>query len=125
MFLRCVKIIKIKKINSINLILAWLSWFAFKISETFSLKTVTIKTVKDENIEDTEENLKIRETTIQVNINKILKDNDKANSIPKYVATPFPPLNFIQNGKICPKKTIKAENWTCSGKKYVRRIFGH
>ena len=39
---------------------------------------------------------------------RILKLNDKAKIIPKYVATPFPPLNFNQAGKICPIKEIIA-----------------
>ena len=37
---------------------------------TFSLKKVTTKTVKEENIDDNEEYLKIRDTTTQVNINR-------------------------------------------------------
>ena len=36
--------------------------------------------------------------------------------IPTYVATPFPPLNFNQIGKTCPKKTIKAERCKYSEK---------
>ena len=69
---------------------------------------VTTKTVRDENIDDNEENLNIRETTIHVNINKKLNWRDKANKIPKYVATPFPPLNLIQIGKIWPKNERRA-----------------
>ena len=34
---------------------------------------------------------------------------DKAPITPKYVATPFPPLNFNHTGKICPKKTTSAD----------------
>ena len=30
---------------------------------------------------------------------------EKDNKIPKNTATPFPPLNFNQIGKICPTKT--------------------
>ena len=64
---------------------------------------VTTKTVNDPNNEDSEEYLNIRETTNQVKINKKLNCRDKANNIPRYVATPFPPLNFSQIGKRCPK----------------------
>ena len=84
----------------------------------FSLKKVTTKTVNEENIEASEEYLNIKNTVNQVKINKAPKPNDRANKIPKYVATPFPPLNFIQIGKICPKKAISAEIWKYSGKKY-------
>ena len=70
-----------------------------------SLMKVIIKTVNDPNIEDNEEYLNIRETTNQVKINKKLNCSDKANNIPRYVATPFPPLNFSQIGKRCPKNT--------------------
>ena len=41
---------------------------------------------------------------------------DNANKIPKKVATPFPPLNFNQIGKRCPRKTNKADNCNNSGK---------
>ena len=44
-----------------------------------------------------------------VKINNTANSIDKANNTPKYVATPFPPLNFNQIGKTCPKKTINAE----------------
>jgi hypothetical protein len=33
---------------------------------------------------------------------------DKANIIPKYVATPFPPLKFNHTGKICPTRHASA-----------------
>ena len=68
-----------------------------------SLTKDTIKTVNDPNIEDKEEYLNIRETTNQEKINKKLNWSDKANNIPRYVATPFPPLNLSQIGKRCPK----------------------
>ena len=63
-----------------------------------SLIELTTKTVNDPNIEDKEEYLKIRDTTNHVKINKKLNWIDKANNIPRYVATPFPPLNFNQIG---------------------------
>ena len=34
---------------------------------------------------------------------------ESAKIIPRYVATPLPPLNFNQTGKIWPIKQIKAE----------------
>ena len=124
MFLRWVKIIKIKKINNNNLRLLSFTWLIFKASETFSLKVVTTKIVREENIDDKDENLKMRETTTQVNINKIASGSDKANNIPKYVATPFPPLNFSQTGKMWPKKTNKADSCVNSGKNFRVKIIG-
>ena len=42
-----------------------------------------MNTVKEENIDDTDEYLKINKTTIHVKMNKKLNCNDKANNIPK------------------------------------------
>ena len=81
-----------------------------------SLITVTTKTVNDANIEEMEEYLNIKATAIQVNINSKLNWIDNANNIPRYVATPLPPLNFNQIGKTCPKKVIKQDNCINSGK---------
>ena len=69
-----------------------------------SLIKFTINTVKDENIEDRDEYLNIRETVSHVNTNRRPNCIDRASKIPRYVATPFPPLNFSQIGKTCPKK---------------------
>ena len=55
------------------------------------------------------------ETTSQVKINKILNWRDKANNIPRYVATPFPPLNFNQIGNRCPKNANRDAKWINSG----------
>ena len=49
----------------------------------FSLKKVTTKTVKEENIDDNEEYLKIKDTTTHVNINRNPKLYDNANNMPK------------------------------------------
>ena len=38
-----------------------------------------------------------------------------ASSAPKAVATPFPPLNFSNNGQTCPRNTASAQNDTCIG----------
>ena len=59
-----------KKKNNINFILSWKEKFGSIDIKTFSLKKVTTKTVKEENIDDNEEYLKINETTTHVNINK-------------------------------------------------------
>ena len=69
-------------------------------SITLSLIIVTIMIVSEENIDETDEYLNIKDTITHVKINKILRDNVKANKTPKYVATPFPPLNFNQIGKM-------------------------
>ena len=62
--------------------------------------------VNEANIEDTDEYLNIRVTTSHVNINKKPNWIDRASRIPKYVATPFPPLNFNQIGKHVLKKPL-------------------
>ena len=77
----------------------------FKNKVSFEVNTVsliifTTNTVNDANIEDTEEYLNIKATTIHVIIKRKLNCKDKAVIIPRYVATPFPPLNFNQIGKI-------------------------
>ena len=60
-------------------------------------------------IEDNDAYLNKKDKTSQV-IPKIRKNlYESANKIPRYVATPFPPLNFNQTGKIWPIKQIKAE----------------
>ena len=69
-----------------------------------------MNTVNDANIEETDEYLNIRETTSQVNINRRPDSIDRASKIPRYVATPLPPLNFNQTGKMCPKKANKHDN---------------
>ena len=39
----------------------------------------------------------------------------KEKSIPTYVATPLPPLNFSQTGNTCPKKAHKEAIYIKSG----------
>ena len=104
------KIIKIKKINSINFISSSKLIFALIDFKAVSLIKLTTKTVNDPNIDDKEEYLKIRDTTNHVKINKKLNWRDNANNMPRYVATPFPPLNFNQTGKRCPKKASNDDN---------------
>jgi len=74
-----------------------------------SLNKFTTNTVRDANIEDSDEYLNIKETTNQVKINNILNCKDRAKRIPKYVAIPLPPLNFNQMEKIWPKKAARAD----------------
>jgi len=74
-----------------------------------SLKELTTKIVSEANIEERDEYLNTKEIAIHVNMNKKLNSIDKANRIPKYVATPLPPLNFNQIGKTCPKKAARQE----------------
>ena len=83
---------------------------------TFSFIKDIMNTVIEAKIEDKEEYLNIKATVIQDNINSNVKLYDRANKIPKKVATPFPPLNFSHIGKICPRKTSNADNWINSGK---------
>ena len=124
MFFLCVNTINIKKIKRINIVFSEKSVFSFNDFITFSSIKLTAKTVKVENIDDTEEYLKIRDTTNQVNIKT--KDNwsDRANNIPKYVATPFPPLNFNQNGNRWPKKANKHDKSIKFGKNSIVIITG-
>ena len=110
MFFLCVKIIKIKKINKINFISS--STYVLKAIDCSAVSLIKVITniVRDENIEDRDEYLNINETVNHVNINKIPNRIDKASKIPRYVATPFPPLNFNQTGKTCPKKASRHDN---------------
>ena len=124
MFFLWVKIINIKKINKINDIfevidnseLDGFSIIIERIGNAVSLIDDTTKTVIEENIEDTEEYLNIKDTADHVKINKKLNWIDKANKIPRYVATPLPPLNFNQTGKTCPKNASRHDNWISPGK---------
>ena len=60
-------------------------------------------------IEDNDAYLNKKDKTSQVTP-KIRKNlYESANITPRYVATPLPPLNFNQTGKIWPIKQIKAE----------------
>ncbi len=72
-----------KKINNINFISTAKTKFGSIALTTFSLNRVITRTVKEENIDDKEEYLKIKETVTQVKINKTLNPSDKANRIPR------------------------------------------
>ena len=72
-----------KKIKSINFISAAKIKFGSIALTAFSLNKVTTSTVKEENIDDKEEYLNIRETTTHVKINKTLNSYDKAIKIPR------------------------------------------
>ena len=115
--------IKIKKINKTNDISTDRSIFfvcsvviLVNKGNVISLIDDTTKTVNDENMDETEEYLNIKETTTHVKINNKLNCKDNANNIPKYVATPFPPLNFNHTGNKCPKKTNNEATIINSGK---------
>jgi hypothetical protein len=105
-----VNIIKIKKINKINFISS--STYVLEVIDCSAVSLIKVITniVRDENIEDRDEYLNINETVNHVNINKIPNGIDKASKIPRYVATPLPPLNFTQTGKTCPKKASRHDN---------------
>ena len=68
-----------------------------------------IGTIKLPIIEEREENLNIKYVVNHVIIN--IKDAIGLiiTSIPTYVATPFPPLNFNQTGNTCPINTDSDE----------------
>ena len=66
--------------------------------------------------DDNDENLKTRYIKNHVTTNIIPSIKFKQNKIPTQVATPFPPLNLSQTGKIWPKKTERLETNIYSGK---------
>ena len=109
MFFLWVNIINIKKINRIFELVTWNEIKEVSIVLINSLTEFITSTVKEENIEDIEEYLNINSITIHVIINNKNNWIDNAPNTPKYVATPFPPLNFSHIGKICPKKTTRAD----------------
>jgi hypothetical protein len=80
-----------------------------------------IRTINAPIIEDREEYLKKKAISNQEAANKIPKGRDIAKIIPKYTATPFPPLNFNQIGNICAIKQINAEKINKS-LKYIKEI---
>tara|TARA_Y100001970_G_C13946224_1_gene705804 strand:- start:108 stop:287 length:180 start_codon:yes stop_codon:yes gene_type:complete len=57
-----------------------------------------MKTIMGEIIDDKDEYLKSNKKNNQDNPNIIKRSNDNASIIPKYVATPLPPLNFNHRG---------------------------
>ena len=79
----------------------------------FSSKLISeneiINIINDEMIDDKEEYLVIKAISTQdkQKINPSL--SDKISSIPRYVATPLPPLNFNQTGNICPRNTARLD----------------
>ena len=83
MFFLWVKIIKTKNINSNFESFTCEDRSEVSIDITNSLIELIISTVKEANIEDTDEYRNINEIINQENINKIKDCNDKAPSIPK------------------------------------------
>ena len=72
-----------KKINNVSFISASKMKSGLIAFTALSLKKVTTKTVKEENIDDRDAYLNIRETATHVKINRKLNPYDKANKIPK------------------------------------------
>ena len=83
MFFLWENIINIKKVNNKKIILLSFKRLGFIVPTTFSRIVATAKTVREENIDDIEEYLKIRDITTQVKINMTVKERDRAKSIPK------------------------------------------
>ena len=65
--------------------------------------------VKVANIDDKDEYLKIKKIDNQQIPKTKPKKTFNEKSIPTYVATPLPPLNFNQMGKTWPKKTLNED----------------
>ena len=63
----------------------------------------------DATIDDKEEYFVIKAINNQAKQKNNPSLSDKAKTIPRRVATPFPPLNFIQTGNICPRKVRRPE----------------
>ena len=68
-----------------------------------------MQTIIEPSIDDREEYLKIIAIIIHATPKIKPSVNEIPKIIPKYVATPFPPLNLSQMGKICPMKQIKPD----------------
>jgi hypothetical protein len=85
-------------------------------SKLFSQKEIK-KIINEERIEDKEEYFVIVATIIQETQKNNPSFRDKTKIIPRYVATPLPPLNFIQTGNICPRKAIRPDKKIKFGKK--------
>ena len=64
--------------------------------------------------EDNDEYLNIKKIINQIIPKHIPRYKLIQQSIPTYVATPFPPLNFNQIGKTCPKKIHKEDTYRYS-----------
>ena len=92
-----VKVISIKKTNS-------------SIDSLSPVKIKLNNKIKSDDINEANEAYFVKKIiTIHRNVNTIASQIFIANNIPKYVATPFPPLNLSHIGNKCPKKTTKAD----------------
>jgi hypothetical protein len=76
----------------------------FKIIEYKKIINVDMSEDKDEYFDR-------YKTIIQLMTKINPKEIEKAKRTPRYTAIPFPPLNFIQMGKICPRKHKSAERY--------------
>ena len=74
-----------------------------------SINIEKIQTDIDPIIDDKDAYLKIIATSNQVKPKIIPNEKEIPKMMPRYTATPFPPLNFNHNGKICPIKQINAD----------------
>jgi len=78
----------------------------FKLLKTIEYKKITNDEISDDKEEYFDKYKTITQLTIKINPKEI----EKAKRIPRYTAIPFPPLNFNQIGKICPRKHKRAES---------------
>ena len=113
-----------KKTKRIKIKFSLKSLLGLRNFKALSFIRETTNTVNDANIDDTDEYLNINKTTTHVKINNRLNWRDRANKIPKYVATPLPPLNFNHIGKICPRNAIIHDKNISSGKYICEFITG-
>ena len=88
----------------------------YEFSSKLISKNEIINIINDEMIDDKEEYLVMKAISTQdkQKINPSL--SDKISSIPRYVATPLPPLNFNQTGNICPRNAARPDKKIKFGK---------
>ena len=84
-----------------------------KIQILFSILRGNAKNNEEvtETKDDKDDRLEIRADIIQIIQQKEKSQKFRAPVIPRKVATPFPPLNLLNIGNKCPKKTKIPENW--------------
>lgn len=96
MFDLCVTIMSNDKINENNK-----SEKSLYMCEDIKPITGAAKLIED--IAAREESFEMENTVIQITNKQIDNSGETAKYIPNIVATPFPPLNPIQIGNMCPK----------------------
>jgi len=80
-----------------------------EFNSKLSSKNETKKIISAETIEDKEEYFVMNAIKIQDKQKNNPSFKEKAKTIPKQVATPFPPLNFNQTGNMCPRNAIRPD----------------